>query len=271
MGVKLLLLGSPFGLLFLALCFRYWEKTILAIPFWLLLEGAARKWLFPEYHIEIYFVKDVILAAAFLHFVMLRLTGKLKRHTTLKVYDFFFLLLIIWCVLELFNPAVPNFWVSVMGMKIHLFYALLLYAMPYIFKTKQEVVNYLRLYVFCSLPLLIVGIIQFFSPPGSFITRSLSWGETIEYTSFGGSGLFGDRVRITSTFAYLTEYSGYLTVLSMILLPLIQVRHLKGRSLLYPLSALAGVNLMMTGSRAPILFISLGSMFFFFLSGVISI
>ncbi len=272
MSVKVLLLGAPFALLMLALCFRYWRATILAIPFWLLLEGVFRKWVFPSAHIPIYFIKDIVLMAAFLRFLSLRMTGRMTRHSSLKVYDFFFLLLVVWTFLEMFNPSIPHVAIAIMGIKVHLFYLFFLYASPYLFDSKEELLRYLRWYVVCSLPLLILGIVQFFSPPGSFITTSLSWGDSAaEYTSFGGSGLFGDRVRITSTFAYLTEYAGYLTVLTMLLISMMQIKQLKGRWILYPLAALAGVNLMMTGSRAPILFIAVGTTLFFFMSGIFSV
>lgn len=246
-----------------------WKRSVLAIPFWILAEGAVRKWLAPGDHIMLYFLKDFLLAGAVARFAFFRMSPS-RRGLRLNFLDAHLILLGAWCAMQMLNPSSPRILIGLMGIKVYLFYAAFIYLLPEVFKSREEVLRYLWVFALCSIPVLILGIVQFFAPPGTALTSNLGWNPMTQTTLFGGTGFFRQRVRISSTFAYLTEYSGYLIVLALLMMALLQMRRLRGKAVFYAIAALAVTNLLMTGSRGPVGLTLAAMALFLFLSGRVS-
>src|SRR5262249_10134869 len=52
------------------LAVRYWQRALFGVFVLLVFEGALRKWVFPSAQAQIYLVKDVILLAVYLGFIL---------------------------------------------------------------------------------------------------------------------------------------------------------------------------------------------------------
>ncbi len=257
-----------FGVSFL-IGYLFWKNAIRSVIFWLLVEGAIRKWVWPAGHVTIYFLKDFLLAGAFVRWMLFRAAPR-RRGFNLDLLGLYLGMLGMWCLFEVFNPNSPRVLIGIMGLKTYIFYAFLIYAMPELFESKEDLLRYLRRYAYCAIPILIFGIVQFFSPAHSVLTENLGWNPNTRVTIFGGVGHFATWVRISSTFAYLTEYSGYLTVLALLCMALIQVRGSKGKAIYYFVAVLTGLNLVMTGSRGPVILVLMGYGLFLTMTGRIS-
>src|SRR5439155_16654938 len=121
-----LVLGAVFGMALFILGMRHWREAIPAALVLAVFEGAARKWLFPDYGQFVYFAKDVLLLGAYAGFFLprvLRHQPIALRHPATKCLA----LLGLVAALELANPLLPNFAIGLFGIKAYLVYAPLLY------------------------------------------------------------------------------------------------------------------------------------------------
>jgi hypothetical protein len=222
--------------------FFFWRKATIALMYWILLVGAVRKWLFPQFADVIFFSSHVILTGIYLRFFI---GGYRVRY--LKPFVLFLMILLIsWSVLSLFNPRLPDLKIGILGLVIHFYFTPLAFIVPRVFRTQRELMDFLKKYSLFSIPLLLLGIVQYFSPADSEINRYVS--ETMSIAMVSG------YPRITSTFSYLSGYATYLNVLFMILLYLISAKKIPQLwKVLYSiLIVLTAINLFMTGSRGAI-------------------
>lgn len=239
------------GAALLAISSMNWRVGVFTALFLLILEGAIRKWVFPEWHQVIYLAKDMVLAGAYLRFF----GGKIILHERFlpsHPINRFIALLFFWGLAEALNPSLPNLLVGVFGLKAYFYYIPLFYMVPELFSTKQALTRFLIFYVLCSIPLSVLGIVQFFSPPNSPLVTYLGWGEQAKVSAIS---LVGNFPRVSGTFSFISGYVTYLFVLVLILFGLLNMKEnisgLKKASLLSAL-VLALANLFMTGSRWPI-------------------
>lgn len=245
LGLVAALLGGAF-----LLGLMNWRWGVLFCLVFLLIEGALRKWLLPDFHQWIYFVKDSAILGAYLHYF----GGRIRAKLPLFPYTPFNTLLgalVVWGTLETFNPSLPNLRAVVLGMKGYIFYVPLLFMGRDLFSSKAELLTFLRRYVSLSVPLTILGIIQYYSPPNSIINRFGAWHPlTVPSPGFFVEGL-GPFVRVASSFSYLTGYATYLSVLLLLLLALLQLREIswRWRVAMLAIFLLALISLPMLGSR----------------------
>jgi hypothetical protein len=257
------------GAALFALSFMNWRVGVFTALFLLVIEGAIRKWVFPEWHQVIYLAKDLVLAGAYLRFF----GGKIIRHERLFMphpINRFIALLFFWGLAEALNPSLPNLLVGAFGLKAYFFYIPLFYMVPEVFLTKKALTRFLIFYVLCSIPLSVLGIVQFFSPPDSLLVTYLGWGEESKVSAIS---LVGNFPRVSGTFSYISGYVTYLFVLVLILFALLRMKEnissLKKAVLLSAL-VLALANLFMTGSRWPIFMLVLLIPVIFWMGGRLS-
>lgn len=232
-----------FGLLALPLILgitgAYWKKTIVFLMYWTVLCGAFRKWFLPQ-------MVDITLF--FSHFLLLGVYGRFflgGRRLPSQSAAFLFLMILLssLCLLSLFNPRLPDIRVGIVGNVIYLFFVPLAFIVPSIFPSKEKLLRFIKEYSFFSLPILILGIVQYFSPTGSLINQYVA--ESMDIA------MVGSHARITGTFSYLSGYTTYLNVLVILLVYLmsVQTAGTSVRLKVALLSLLAAINLFMTGSR----------------------
>ena len=260
-GLKPLYFGIvAFGFIIL-LSFLFWEKAVIFLMVWILFVGAVRKWLLPQLADMVFLFNNVILLGVYLRY----LNDQAKSRSSLFIYhpiNNFLAFFFIWGLACLFNPQLPNILVGVLGLVVHFYYIPLIFIVPRIFNTKEELIKALKIYTYFSIPLLILGIIQFSRPSDDPLNIYV-----------GGVrddiALVGTFVRVTSTFAYISGYAAYLNILIMILVYLLGI---KGHSkvfyiYLYSLLVFALMNMFMTGSRGPALFALINVVLYLFLAG----
>ena len=190
-----------------AVGFLCWKKAARWLLYWMILAGAARKWLFPGSADAVVLASHVLLAGVYVR--MLINIGKRKNYTISPAFIAFSSLLILWCMVSIFNPDLPSIQVGLLGFLIHCFYLPLAFVIPETFSTKRELLAFLRNYVYFSVPVLLLGAYQFFSPATSPINSYVGGG--------GDIAMVGSHVRVTGTFSYITGYTAYLSVLILVI------------------------------------------------------
>jgi len=215
-------------------------------------EGALRKWVFPGFQAEIFFVKDLILVLAYVNFLGSRnLPGAhLKVMAPLKGLV---LISLVYFSFELINPNSPSILVSLSGLKNYLLYVPIAFIVPYMFTSSEDLEHKLRKYAFLMLPCVALGIVQFAFPPTHWINGYLSH----DSENLGMGEVFGgeiEKVRSIGTFSYIGGYTVFLTVMFYIVAGLAAKSRWKisGNAWLLAYLVLTVAAMFTTGSRAPI-------------------
>jgi hypothetical protein len=241
-----------------------WQKGTQAVMVLLILEGAIRKWVFPESQQLIYFAKDVLLLGCYAGYVR----DQAPRRYRISVPPFLVLLLALaasWGALEVFNPQLPNALVGILGFKAYFFYVPLMFVLPACFANDQELATFLRRYCLLAVPVAMVGMMQFVSSPQSAVNAyATGGGEGAEIVTFGSS----EHVRVTGTFAFITGYTSYLVATATLLLAVLGASRWKFsvNRRLYLALALCLVGMLMTGSRGPVLALAVMFPFYWYLA-----
>src|SRR5262249_31317927 len=145
---------------------RYWQGAIFGVFVLLVFEGALRKWVFPWAQAQIYLVKDAILLAAYLGFILdARKTILLARGV--GAIKAILILSFLFGALEVFNPNSPSILVGLMGLKTYFLYAPVAFILPYAFKSREHLFLLIRRYLVMAIPVAVLGFLQIMAGPGS--------------------------------------------------------------------------------------------------------
>lgn len=239
----------PFG--FLAI--RYWQRALFGVFVLMVFEGALRKWAFPWAQAQIYLVKDAILLAAYLGFL---LDGRIKSSPSPRGVDLIKIVLVaafIFGCFEVFNPNSPSILVGLMGLKTYFLYAPLAFILPYAIKSRQHLFGLIRRYLIMAIPVAVLGFVQIMAGPGSSLNTYVSWTEdTPAVTAYFGSSF--DVVRTSGTFSYISGYTAFLGFIGFLGIGYNMAHGWRIKKNVMPLLALTlAVGAMFTtGSRAPV-------------------
>jgi hypothetical protein len=215
-------------------------------------EGALRKWVFPGFQAEVFFVKDLILVIAYVIFLGSRNPpgAHLKIMAPLKVL---ILLSVVYFLFELVNPNSPSILVSISGLKSYLLYVPIAFLVPYMFTSSEDLERKLRKYAFLMIPCVALGLVQFALPPTHWLNGYLSHeSEALEMGAVFGSGI--EKVRSIGTFSYIGGYTAFLTVMFYLVAGLVAKSRWKvsGNAWLLPYLVVTVAAMFTTGSRGPI-------------------
>jgi hypothetical protein len=221
-----------------------WKLSIKAILVIVIIEGALRRWAFPQAKDLIYFFKDFILIGSYIGFASrTRLT--VARYPAITLLTS---LVAIVCCLQALNPGLGSPIIGLLGIRAYLLYIPLLWVVPHLFDSESELRIFLRNYLLLLIPVCLLGIVQFFSPIDSPLNVYIP-GTEIEIATVG------EFVRITGTFAYLSGFTVYLAVCFTLLIVLISQESKFKWQLIYSLElTLIVVNSLMSGARGIILY-----------------
>src|SRR5215467_65831 len=231
-----------------------WQRLIWTVMFLVVCEGAIRKWISPGQQATVYFIKDFLLIIAYMLFFSSRAidhSNHLRVMTGLKI------LLIcsaIYFGIEVLNPDSPSVVLSLVGLKNYLLYPLLVFIVPYVFKSAKDVEQKLKRYVIIMVPFAALGIIQFAFGPDHWINGYVD--HDSENLSLGA--VFGTadtvKARTTGTFSYITGYSTFLTVMLYLAAGLAASRkwRVSGNQWPFALLVISIGAMFTTGSRGPI-------------------
>ena len=227
-----------------------WRRSVKAVFILLVFEGALRKWVLPQASEMIYFLKDVVLIGAYLNFYAFSVPkDKLLKKGGRQIVNVLIFIAMGWCIFQVFNPSLGSPLVGIFGLRGYLVYIPLIWMIPYLFESEDELFKFLRSHLLLTIPCGLIGIVQFFSPYDSFINAYADEAAV-------GKATFGATltVRITGTFSYINNYAVYLIVCFALLIALLSVKQsLKWQVLGVIALFLVSTNSFMTGSRTTIL------------------
>jgi len=230
-----------------------WQRLLWVVMFLVVFEGAVRKWVLPGFQAQIFFVKDLILIAAYGAFLAAspRSGAHAKVMGGLRIL---FVLSSIYFIFELLNPNSPSLLVSVIGLKNYLLYMPLAFIVPYIFSSVADVEQKLRKYAILLIPFVALGLVQFMFPPDHWINGYLNHeGEELSVGGFFGDASI-NKVRTTGTFSYIGGFTAFLTIMAYLATALAAKNRwrISGNALVLVLLALCLAAMFTTGSRGPI-------------------
>jgi hypothetical protein len=230
---------------------RYWQGALLGVFVLVVFEGALRKWVFPWAQAQIYLVKDAILLAVYLGFILdsrrtilaARGVGAIKA---ILVVSFLF------GALEVFNPNSPSVLVGLMGLKAYFLYAPVAFILPYVFKSREHLFILIRRYIVMAIPVAVLGFLQIMAGPASSLNTYVSHSEDAPalLARFGDE----DLVRTAGTFSYVSGYTAFLGFVGFLAIGYNMAQGWRLKNNTMPLLALTLVvgAMFTTGSRAPV-------------------
>lgn len=242
--MNLLLFGAIAAFLVIYISCLNWRNSVKIALVLLVLEGALRKWLFPQASILIYFLKDFILIGAYIGYFFLtpRKINLVNKDQTIK---FFAVMATFWCVFQAFNPSLGSPIIGFFGIKNYLLYIPLMWLIPALFTSTEQLYQFLRSYLLLLIPVGLLAIVQFFSPTDSIL--NVYSDEAHQIAVFGGENI---AVRVTGTFSYIAGYSIYLGISLALLLPILSAHQSRlWRWLTIAEILLIAITSFMTGSR----------------------
>lgn len=241
-----------------------WRSSVKTVFLLLVLEGALRKWILPQASEMIYFLKDVILLGAYLNFYGFSVSReKLPRQG--KIVNVLIFISITWCIFQVFNPSLGSPLVGIFGLRGYLIYLPLIWMIPYLLDSEDELYKFLRSHLLLTIPVGIIGIVQFFSPYDSFINAYANE-EAVVRATFGVT----NSVRITGTFSYISGYASYLLICFGLLVIMLSVKQSQKWQLISAIELLlVSINSFMTGSRTTIFSEALFLLGYFLAKGLI--
>ena len=242
-----LLIGLVAGVIIFYLSALNWRRAIKAVFILLVIEGALRKWVLPQASEMIYLPKDIVILGAYFNFYLFSSSNK-KLIPKLPIINILIFIAVGWCIFQIFNPSLGSPLVGVFGLRGYLLYIPLIWMVPSLFNSEEDLYEFLRSHLLLTIPVGIIGIIQFFSPPSSFINAYANE-ESVAKATFGVT----NAVRITGTFPYISGYGVYLIVCFGLLIFMLSIKQSGGWQAVSIIEIfLVTVNSFMTGSRGTV-------------------
>ena len=231
-----------------------WRLAVQVGMLLVILEGAIRKWLLPGSQDLVYFAKDVFFLGAYVGFFQSRERLRL-RYPQAPVLYAGLVLGAIWGVFEIFNPRLPNFLVGVLGFKAYFLYVPLLFVVPAVFPDDLALARFLKRYVLLAIPVGLLTVAQFFSPQGSILNTYAQPTDAGAISTFGESQF----VRAIGTFSYISGFTSYLLVSTILILMILTTTRwrFRGNLAVYAALGMTFMSMMMSGSRGPIFLLAL--------------
>lgn len=242
-----LLIGLVAAVIIFYLSALNWRRAIKAVFVLLVVEGALRKWVLPQASEMIYFLKDIVILGSYFNFYLFSSSNKKLIHK-IPIINFLIFIAVGWCLFQTFNPSLGSPLVGIFGLRGYLLYIPLIWMVPSLFNSEDDLYKFLRSHLLLTIPVGIIGIIQFFSPSTSFINAYANE-ESVAKATFGVT----NAVRITGTFPYISGYGVYLIVCFGLLIFMLSIKQSGGWQAVSIIEILlVTVNSFMTGSRGTV-------------------
>ena len=233
---------------------RKWRWAVQVALVLVIFEGAIRKWFVPGAQDLFYFAKDVFLLGAYAGFFQSPARRSYRPPAVPVLYGLLVAGIVLG-LLQIFNPSLPNLLVGVLGFKAYFFYVPLTFLLAAMFRTDQEVIVALYRYLLLAIPVGVLAVAQFFSPPGSVLnTYARAPIDAATIATFGSS----TYVRVTATFSFISGYTSYLlaTVIFLLVWMANARWRLRGNLLMYGALGITLLGMLMSGSRGPVLLLA---------------
>jgi hypothetical protein len=221
-----------------------WRTIIKLSLVIVVLEGALRKWVLPQASDMIYFLKDLVILIAYCKYY---LSSEPKYPFRLNLFTITLLTFLVWGSVQVFTPSLGSPIIGLFGLRGYLFYLPMMWMLPSLFQSQEEIYKFLRGYLLIVIPIALLAIVQFYSPMNSPI--NVYAGDMAVNADVDGNA------RVTGTFPYIVGYSIFLSVCFTVLFPLLSLTQPKiWRWLtLLELLLVSGTSFM-TGARGLLIF-----------------
>ena len=250
----LMAIGAIGALIIISWSYSNWRRAVKLAFVILLFEGALRKWVFPSGQELVYFMKDVFLFGAYLRFFLAPDSD--IRAYRLNASGTLIALLCALVAMTALNPNIGSGLLALYGIKIYLFYVPLAFMMPYLFRSNEEMVRQLTWYALLAIPICLLGVVQYGAGANSWL-NVYSQQEAMQETGAAGFG-FGERVRITGTFSYLSGHTTFVIFFGMLQLTLLSLKETRWKWIYIGISLpLLMGNAFMGGSRSSVVTLGL--------------
>jgi len=234
------------------LAMRYWQRALFSVFVLMVLEGALRKWAFPWAQAQIYLVKDVIVVAAYLGFLLDSRVKNLSPPKGVGLIKGALVATFIFGCFEVFNPNLPSILVGLAGLKSYFLYAPIAFILPYAIKSQEHLFTLIRRYLIMAIPVAVLGFLQIMAGPTSSLNVYVSWTEDTP----AALSYFGDweLVRTSGTFSYISGYSSFLSFIGFLAIGYNLAHGWRIKNNFLPILALSLIvgAMFTTGSRAPV-------------------
>src|SRR5215813_531804 len=170
------------------LAVKYWQNAFFGVFVLLVFEGALRKWAFPWAQAQIYLVKDAILLAVYLGFILDRRMN-LPSPTSLGAVKIILVIGFVWGCIEVLNPNSPSILIGLVGVKTYFLYAPVAFILPYAIKSREHLLALIRRYLIIAIPVAVLGFIQIMAGPASSLNVYVSYSEdtATQLATFGST------------------------------------------------------------------------------------
>lgn len=259
--MDLLIIGFVGASIVVILAAQNWRFSLKTALVLVVIEGALRKWALPQASQLIYFLKDFVLVGAYISYYF----APWSRHRVFvknQTITGFVILIVVWCLFQTFNPGLGSPIIGIFGMRNYLIYIPLMWMLPALFSSEEELYRYLRSYLLLLIPVGLLAIAQYFSPSNSPLNVYAADMEQQIATA-------GGAVRVTGTFSYIGGYTAYLSACLCLLTPLISKRQTMFWECMTIAELIAiAITSLMTGSRGLIIFYVLLFAGYFYLEAI---
>lgn len=229
---------------------RYWFPLLLVA---ICLEGLARRFL-PVPAPVLYFAKDVVLLAGLL---IIGVDYRVRRTVQVLVGPLPLSLAAtaVWCVISLSEPEHPSIILGLVGTRQYLLW----WIAPVIVATALlGNVEHRRSHIVLSwlaIGIAAIAAYQFEQPPDAPINAYV-WGDAnpASVAQLGATG----RVRVTSTFSYISGFGNFIALMVPILLASAVSSPGRAGNTAYVAAGTLAATAAMSGSRATILYVGFG-------------
>ncbi|MBD2358433.1 hypothetical protein H6G41_28130 [Tolypothrix sp. FACHB-123] len=216
---------APFAIILIVyLSVQNWRTSIKTVLVLVILEGVLRKWVIPQASQFIYFLKDIVIIGAYLRYYFFSSTEKtfrIKGNSAAEAIAAMMLLLTGWCIWQCFNPNLGSPIIGIFGIRGYLLYIPLVWMLPKLFRSEEELYRFLRSYLLLVIPVGLLAVAQFFSPPSSPL-NVYAQDLKLDVATFGDGN--STNARVTGTFSYIVGYSVYAIISFGFLVPLLAVQ-----------------------------------------------
>lgn len=209
-----------------------------------LLEGIIRKWFFSSSIILVLKYIPIFIMSFILVYNRNTIKFYKKDYPYYKILFLFIVFIILNVFTSFFGPVV---WL--IGLVAYIGFLALTFITPLVFKSFIDVDKLVDYILITSVPIFVLGFIQFFLPPTHFLNTYAKEMETI-----ATAGIF---TRVTGIFNYIGVYTTYLTFVIPLIFSRMVYAKTKQSLLLLGLFLLGLFNLFATGSRGPVILVLL--------------
>jgi hypothetical protein len=234
-----------------------WRLLVRVILVSLCLEGVVTLALYSfKGHAFVLLVKDGLLAMAYIAFVVW--ARRERRHWRWPLTIVVPLIaLVALSVAELFNPALENVSVALVGIRTRLLYMPLAVLGYFLFVDRHDVEDFVLLFAVPSIPVSLFGVVQYALGPHAIAT----WGSGFAASVWTVGTFHGEAVyRPASTFSFTGHFANYLLVATLLTAAVcIWGQSSTTRRWIFRISLVSqGLGVMVSGARLVLLFVPVG-------------